>query len=435
MTLLCVGLDHRSTPMTVLSRAGLDAARVRSLLLDVADDEFVAEALVLATCNRMEIYADVDRFHPAVDAITTLAAKHTGIDRERLVDHLMVRYDEAAVTHLLSVTAGLESVVPGETQVLGQVRTALRTAQDEGTAGRVLNGVVQTALRSGKRVHTETAVASAGASVVSAGLELAAPHVGGLAGKRAVVVGAGAMGVLAAATLRRAEVASLVVVNRTIEHAQRIATNYDGQAAGLDALAGLLAQTDVIVTAVGSGQVLVTADDLRERAEQASPFAVIDLALPSDTDPAVATLAGVVRVDLETLHDTASTHASTADLAAAHSIVRDEVAEHIAAAAARSVEPTLVALRARAAEVVAAESARLRSRLTDLSPAQLDEVERSLRRAAGALLHTPTVRIKEYAIGPEGSVYAEALRALFDLDPSVVDSVGTPGVLPGRLSE
>jgi glutamyl-tRNA reductase len=431
MTLLCVGLDHRATPMGVLSKAGLDAGRARGLLLDVAEDDSVAEALVLATCNRMEIYADVDRFHPAVDAITTLAAKHTGLDRDRLVEHLLVRYDEAAVTHLLSVTAGLESVVPGETQVLGQVRTALRIAQDEGTAGRVLNGVVQTALRSGKRVHTETAIAAAGASVVTAGLDLAAPHVGGLSGKRAVVVGAGAMGVLAAATLRRAGVASLIVVNRTLEHAERIATNYEGQAAGLEELVGLVHDADVVVTAVGSGQLMLQPGDLADRADSAAPLAVVDLALPQDTSSDLALLPGVLRVDLGSLHDAAATHASAADLAAAQAIVRDEVAEHMAATAARSVEPTLVALRARAAEVVAAESTRLRSRLQDLTPEQLDEVERSLRRAAGALLHTPTVRIKEYAIGPEGSVYAEALRALFDLDPSVVDSVGTPGVLPG----
>jgi glutamyl-tRNA reductase len=417
--------------MGVLSKAGLDAGRARGLLLDVAEDDSVAEALVLATCNRMEIYADVDRFHPAVDAITTLAAKHTGLDRDRLVEHLLVRYDEAAVTHLLSVTAGLESVVPGETQVLGQVRTALRIAQDEGTAGRVLNGVVQTALRSGKRVHTETAIAAAGASVVTAGLDLAAPHVGGLSGKRAVVVGAGAMGVLAAATLRRAGVASLIVVNRTLEHAERIATNYEGQAAGLEELVGLVHDADVVVTAVGSGQLMLQPGDLADRADSAAPLAVVDLALPQDTSSDLALLSGVLRVDLGSLHDAAATHASAADLAAAQAIVRDEVAEHMAATAARSVEPTLVALRARAAEVVAAESTRLRSRLQDLTPEQLDEVERSLRRAAGALLHTPTVRIKEYAIGPEGSVYAEALRALFDLDPSVVDSVGTPGVLPG----
>lgn len=431
MTLLCVGLDHRATPMAVLSQAGLDAARSRALLLAVADDEFVAEALVLSTCNRLEIYADVDRFHPAVDAITTLAAKHTGVDRERLVEHLRVRYDEAAVTHLLSVTAGLESVVPGETQVLGQVRTALRVAQDEGTTGRALNGVVQTALRTGKRVHTETAVAAAGASVVTAGLELAAPAIGGLADRRAVVVGAGAMGVLAAATLQRAGVASLVVVNRTLVHAERIATNYEGEAAGLDALPSLLADADIVVTAVGAGQVQIDGALLASVRSGARPLAVVDLALPSDTDPRIAEIEGVTRIDLETLHNTEATHASADDLAAAQAIVRGEVVEFTAAESARSVEPTLVALRARAAEVVAAESARLRSRLSDLTPEQFDEVERSLRRAAGALLHTPTVRIKEYAIGPEGSVYAEALRALFDLDPSVVDSVGTPGVLPG----
>jgi glutamyl-tRNA reductase len=430
MTLLCVGLDHRAAPMSVLSEAALDGTATRSLLLDIAADEAVAEAMVVSTCNRIEIYADVDRFHPAVDAITTLTAKHTGMDRDRLVEHLRVRYDEAAVTHLLGVTAGLESVVPGETQVLGQVRSALQAAQDEGTTGRTLNTVVQAALRTGKRVHTETAVASAGASVVSAGLDLARPWIDGLAGRRAVVVGAGAMGVLAAATLRRSDVGSLTIVNRTLEHAERIAANHDGVARGLDALPELLADADIVVTAVGARTPILTAQLVAAARRDESPLVVVDLALPSDTEKSVGDLPGLTRIDLATLHDAATTHASTADLAAAHAIVREEVAALMAAHAARTVEPTLVALRAHAADVVAAEIARLRTRLGDLTPAQFDEVERALRRSAGALLHTPTVRIKEYAIGPEGSVYAEALRALFDLDPSVVDSVGTPPTSP-----
>jgi glutamyl-tRNA reductase len=191
----------------------------------------------------------------------------------------------------------------------------------------------------------------------------------------------------------------------------------------------LLATADVLVTAVGAGHRLIGVDDVTGR-DAARPLAIVDLALPSDTDPALGGLASVTRVDLSTLHDTAATHTSTADLAAAHAIVRDEVAALMAAHAARTVEPTLVALRAHTADVVATEIHRLRTRLTDLTPEQLDEVERALRRSAGALLHTPTVRIKEYAIGPEGSVYAEALRALFDLDPSVIDSVGTAGAPP-----
>lgn len=427
MTLLCVGLDHRETPMAVLAQAGLDAARSRGLLLAVSDDENVAEALVLSTCNRLEIYADVDRFHPAVDALTTLVAKHTGIDRERLVEHLRVHYDEAAITHLLSVTAGLESVVPGETQVLGQVRGALRSAQDEGTCGRVLNSVGQTALRTGKRVHTETSVASAGSSVVTAGLELVSPAIGGLAGRSAVVVGAGAMGVLAAATLQRAGVQSLVVVNRTLVHAERIATNYDGRAAGLTELPDLLAEADVVVTAVGAGATLIDGELLEGVRTSSRPLAIVDLALPPDTDARINARPGVMRVDLETLHDAALTHASTADLAAAQAIVREEVVAFCTIESARVVEPTLVALRARAADVVAVETTRLRSRLSELTPEQFDEVERAMRRAAAAMLHTPTVRIKEYAIGPEGGAYAEALRALFDLDPAIVDSVGTTG--------
>jgi len=421
MTLLCVGLDHLNAPMSLLAQAALDSASARTLLLDVAADEYVAETFVVATCNRLEVYADVDRFHPAIDAITELLAKRTGVDREELVDHLHVRYDEAAVVHLFGVAAGLESVVPGETQVLGQVRSALRSAQDEGTTGRSLNAVAQHALRTGKRVHSETAVAAAGASVVSASLDLVAPHVGGLAGRHAVVVGAGAMGLLATATLRRADAASITIVNRTAEHAEHIAASYGADVAGLEDLPALLLTADVVVTAVGSGHVLLNAAFVGSARER--PLAIVDLGLPADTDADLALVPGVLRIDLETLHNTSLTQTSTEDLASARAIVREEAEAFATAHAARGVEPTLVALRAMAADVVATESRRLRNRLPDLTAEEFEDVERSLRRSVSALLHTPTVRIKEYAVGPEGSVYAEALRALFDLDPTTVRSL------------
>jgi glutamyl-tRNA reductase len=427
MTLLCVGLDHRSAPMHVLAETALDAERSRALLLDAVDDEHVAEALVLATCNRVEVYADVERFHPAVEALTEIVAKHTGLGRDRVVELLRVRYDEAAVAHLMSVTSGLESVVPGETQVLAQVRAALRSAQDEGTAGRSLNAAVQSALRAGKRVHTETDVAAAGASVVSAGLDLAVEAVGDLGGRHAVVVGAGAMGVLAVASLSRSGVASLTVVNRTRQHAERIAATHGAEVAGLDALPELVARADVVVTAVGAGSVLLsTATVLQARASADGPLVVVDLGLPPDTDADLALHDGVVRIDLETLRTSARTRASEDDLAQARRIVAEEVAEHAAASAARVVEPTLVALRAHASEVLAGETSRLRSRMPDLSATEWDEVERSFRRVVSTLLHTPTVRIKEHASGPEGRAYAEALRALFDLDADTLRTVTSP---------
>jgi glutamyl-tRNA reductase len=233
------------------------------------------------------------------------------------------------------------------------------------------------------------------------------------------------MGVLAAATLRRQGVGSLAIVNRTLDRAERIAATHDGTAHRLDELPALLADADVVVTAAGARVPLIEVVTVAQaRAGAAHPVAFVDLALPADTAPGIAGLPGVTRVDLGTLHDLPAAHASAADLEAAHGIVRDEVEALLAAQAARIVEPTLVALREHAADVVAAEIDRLRLRLSGLPPEEFAEVERALRRAVGALLHTPSVRIKEYAVGPEGTAYAEALRALFDLDPSVVDAVG-----------
>jgi glutamyl-tRNA reductase len=413
--------------MSVLADAALTPDDVGRVLDDLVGCADVAEAMVLATCNRVEVYADAPKVRPAVEAITDVLAARTGLPRDGLARHLRVRSDEAAVTHLLSVTAGLESVVPGETQVLGQVRAALHQAQEHRASGRQINVHAQLALRTGKRVHTETDVAASGASIVSAALELAEPTVNGFANRTAVVVGAGAMGTLAAATLRRLSVGRLVMVNRTLENAERIAETHDGVVASIDDLGEVLTDADVVVTAVGSRTPLIDGALLRSLERGGRPLAIVDLGLPADTSADVVDVEGVVRVDLGTLHDEPVAHASTEALAAAHAIVHAQVAERMAQQAEQAVEPTLIALRAQAAAVVVAESAQLRKRLSDLDPAQLDEVERALRRAAAALLHTPTVRIKEHAGDPEGALYAEALRALFDLD--VADAAEATGVV------
>lgn len=419
MTFLCVGLDHRATPMRVLAEAAIPTVQLGILLDELTAGSDVDEAMILSTCNRIEVYAAASRLRPAVEAITTALSAHTGMSRDRLDEFVRVRADEAAVTHLLSVTAGLESVVPGETQVLGQVRAALHHAQEHRAAGRQINVHAQIALKTGKRVHSDTDVAASGASIVSAGLELAAPAIDGFVGRTAVVVGAGSMGALAASTLRGLNVGRLVIANRTLEHATRIAENHDGVVVSLDEIATVLRDADVVVTAVGSRTALIDRALVDSLDREGRPLAIVDLGLPADTAADLADVPWITRVDLGTLHDTSLTHASTEALAAAHAIVHAQVAALMADQAAQAVEPTLVALRAHAAEVVAHESMRLRARLSDLDPAQLDEVERALRRAAAALLHTPTVRIKEHAAGPEGALYAEALRALFDLNDGV----------------
>ncbi len=253
MTLLVVGVSHRTAPVTVLDRVALVDGAAERLQVELLASAHVAESLVLSTCNRVEIYAEVSKFHGGVLDVTETLAKATGVDREELTPHLYVRYEDRAVQHLFEVAAGLDSMVVGEQQILGQVRGALRTGQDLETIGRNLNDLAQAALRVGKRVHHDTGIDRAGASVVSVALHLAADSLGGsLAGKRALVVGAGAMSGLAAATLVRAGIGEIVVANRTFERGQHLAEQVGGRAVRFDDVAATVADVDVVFSCTGS---------------------------------------------------------------------------------------------------------------------------------------------------------------------------------------
>ncbi len=430
MTLLVVGVNHRSAPARVLDQVGLTPDEAEGLAGDLAASDVVAETLVLATCNRVEVYADVTRFHPAVAAVAELMAKWTGADRATLIEHSYVHFDSAAVAHLFSVAAGLDSMVVGEAQILGQVRASLARGQDSGTAGRVLNSVGQRALRAGKRVHAETGIDRSGVSVVSVALDAAADVLGELSERRVLVVGAGSMGALAASTLMARGVRDLQVANRTAAPAQRLAAGIPGAVAiDLVAMPGALAEVDLAVFCTGAQDAVVdlaTVRSARAAAPAGHQLVLLDLALPHDVAPEVAELPGVTRIGLAELADMPATSASEADVAAARTIVAEEVEAALAALAGQSVEPVLVSLRAHVGGVLDAEMERLRMRLIGLDSAAVAEVERAMRRAMATLLHQPTVRMKQLAAEPGGDRYAEALSALFDLDPSLPASVVDP---------
>ena len=414
MSVLAVGISHRSAPVSLLeevTRGVGDTAEV----LDELRSGSVNEAVLVATCNRVEVYADSDDFHPGLDAITDLLSRRSGIPLEELSKHLYVHWEKQAVLHLFEVACGLDSMVVGEAQILGQLRRAYGSAS---TAGRVLHELFQTALRVGKRAHAETALDEAGQSVVSVALAQASEAVGPLEGKRVLLVGAGSMGALAGATLRRAGVAEVVVANRTAANAERLALSLEGRGVGLDAVAAELAEADVLVTSTGATGIVLTHETVAAAvaARGGRPLAVVDLALPRDVDPLVRTLPGVTLVDLETLQTALAGSDAAAGVDAAREIVREEVGAFLTWQLASRVQPTVVALRSRADEVVAAELARLETRLPGLDDATRAELQQTVRRVVQTLLHTPTVRVKELTESPVGLSYAEALRELFGLD-------------------
>lgn len=424
MSVLVVGVSHKTAPVSVLERLALDGDAVSKLVRDVAESDHVVEATALATCNRVEIYADVDRFHGSVETVSRLLCERSGQEPEDIVPHLYVHYDDGAVSHLFNVAAGLDSMVVGEGQILGQARDALRTGQETGTIGPALNLLFQQALRVGKRAHAETDIDQAAPSLVTAALERATWHVGPVAGKRVVVVGAGSMASLAVSTVARLGAADVAIANRTDAHAARLAEQYAGRVTALADLEAEIAAADVLISCTGAaGLVLSLGQIAAARNHATEPLAVLDLALPHDVDPAVAELPGIELVGLARLAEELHDGETGSDIAAVKDIVAEEISAFLAARRTANVTPTVVALRTMATGVVEEEVERLLSRLPDLDPQVRAEVELSIRRVADKLLHQPTVRVKELANESGAISYAAALAELFALDSDAVDAV------------
>ncbi|WP_445518400.1 glutamyl-tRNA reductase [Streptomyces sp. NEAU-174] len=395
MSLLVVGLSHRSAPVSVLERAALVGDEQAKLVQDTLAAEPATEAAVLATCNRIELYADVDKFHAGVAELSTLLAQHTGVGLDELTPYLYVHYEDRAVHHLFSVACGLDSMVVGEGQILGQIKDALALGQELHTAGRLLNDLFQQALRVGKRAHSETGIDRAGQSLVTFGLEQlaqGAPVAEWARGRRALVIGAGSMSSLAAATLARAGVSELVIANRTLERALRLAESLaqqhaatpaaiipageDGSAsaetgtetgtetgaetsaetlrAGLvaravprDRVSAELPHADIVVSCTGATGLVLTAAELRTALAQraacppaaypaAADVSLLDLAMPRDIDAAAHRIEGLHLVDIESLAEAAAEPSgapgsSAGAMAADVDKVRTIVSEEVAA--------------------------------------------------------------------------------------------------------
>jgi glutamyl-tRNA reductase len=437
MSVLLFGVSHRSAPVSILEKLSTDEADQAKIVEQLLQSSLVTEAMVLSTCNRVEIYAVVDAFHGGLSVIGQVLAEHSGMGLGDLTKYAYVRYAEAAVEHLFAVTSGLDSVVIGEQQVLGQVRRAYAAAEAHQTVGRTLHELAQRALSVGKRVHSETAIDAAGASVVSVALGMADQQLDGLAGRKAVVVGAGAMGALSATHLARAGVERIHVVNRSLPRAKRLAENIRKLGVAADAfpfdhLPPVLTDADVVVSCTGAVRPVVSLADVHRglaHGQERKQLVFCDLGMPRDVDPAVAGLPGVYVVDMDRIQREPAAKAAASHAEAARAIVATEVANYLAGQRMAEVTPTVTALRQRAADVVEAELLRLDNRLPELDAAHRDEVARTVRRVVDKLLHAPTVRVKQLAGAPGGDSYAEALRELFELDPQAVDAVAG-GELP-----
>ena len=419
MSVVVVGVNHRTVPLELLERMNVSPARLPKVLGDLAGREHISEVVVLSTCHRTEVYAVAERYHGAVQDIRNAFSELAFIPPEDFSDHLYTYFDEGAINHLFSVAAGLDSVVLGESEILGQVRQAWQSAHEEGAAGSRLGDLFRHAVVAGKRARTETAIARGTTSLAHAAVDMAARHVGTLSGKSILLLGAGDVGESMAVAVAGIAGAQVFVANRTWDRAVALASRVGGRAVQLDGLGAALTEADVLMTSTGAPSAIVDHSDLAPVVERRGgrPLLIVDVAMPRDIDPAVTDLPGVELLDLDDVR--AFVEAGLAErrreVSKVRVIIDEERERFIDNSTAREVAPTISALRERVEALRIAELDRQRGKLAGLDPAQREAVEAVTRGVLAKLLHDPTIRLKDAAGTPRGERLSDALRELFDL--------------------
>lgn len=423
MSMLVVGMSHQSAPVALLERLSMDDTVRNDTCEVLVSKPSLSEAMIVSTCNRLEVYTVTNSFHTGVQDVVKVLAGNSGVDEDELRGYLYVRYADAAAEHLLTVTAGLDSMVVGEQQIIGQVRTAYQLAAEQGAVGPRIHALAQSALHTGKRVHSETDIDEAGSSMVSFAFDQAMMAMGAvdLKGKTALVLGAGAMSSLAATQAGRLGIDKLIIANRTFDRAERLAGH--AHEAGVHAEAiefhrrtAVLDDVDVVISATGAQEFTLTKQDI----PAGHNLMIIDLSLPRDIDNAVAELDSVTLINIERLSD--SLDAADTEVAggadpqvAARAIVREELEAYSSAQRVREIVPAVAALRRRAADVVECELGRLQQKSPDLTDEQIGDVSQALKRVVDKLLHEPTVRAKKLAANSGTVSHETALQELFGL--------------------
>ena len=415
MSVLVVGVNHRTSPLDVLERIALDAQSVAKAVSGLVALDSVREAVVLSTCNRTEVYAVAELFHQGFDDIQHFLATTAGVDLETINSHTYAEHDEAAAHHLFSVAAGLDSMVLGEGEVLGQVRDAWEIAQAEGAARSTLNLLFRHCLETGKRARTETDIARGTASMSHAAVEMAVDQLGSLDNVSVAVVGAGIMGEGIAVALHGHGARQMTVLNRTEEHGRSIADRVNGTVQPLAALDHALVESDLIITCTGAPEPIITTEMARSATSPDRPTLIIDIAVPRDVHHEVAQLSDVTVLNLDDVQRWAERgrEARTSSVEAVKAIISEELDRYAIASSAVQAAPLISALRSHFDSIRCDELDRVAGRLDEDARNALDVVTTQL---LAKLLHEPSVRLRLEAGSPRGERLASAVIDLFNLD-------------------
>jgi glutamyl-tRNA reductase len=418
MPVLALGVSYRRASVDLLDRVTVPEEEEPKAYRRLEGLHGVRESVILSTCNRVEVYAEVPLYHQGFQGLKRFLTEHTEVPVDELAEPLYSHYEDDAAEHLFSVAAGLDSMVLGEPQILAQVRAAFRRAEAEGAPGPALSDLFRRAVRAGRRVRAETGIGASPGAFVEAGAILAAEHLGGLDGRSVLLVGAGEMGSLAARVLRHRGVGSIVVLSRRPHRAERLARRI-GEAGhgGMDDLAQRLASADVVVSTTGATGTVIGVDAVRARGS-GGPLFVLDLAVPRDVDPAVGELPGVRLSDIDDLRAVVARERGdvTAEVDAARAVVAEETRRYTVDRRTARLAPLIEALLRRGEQVRSAEVRRVASRLAALPARDREAVEALTQRIVRRLLHDPVVRLKDLAGRGSGDLPARTLADLFGLD-------------------
>lgn len=425
MHLTCVGLSHHTAPVELREQLSFSGSKLRAGLehLRPANPELpltIHEAVILSTCNRLEVYGLSQDADAGVARVSRFLSDLHGVPESTFAPHLYIHQDDDAALHLFRVAAGLDSMVVGESEILGQVRRAHETARGQGAAGQFLSALFEKAVRAGRRVRHETAINERPASVPSAAVELACRQRGTLEGAVVLVVGAGDMGALTAKALMKHGTDGIIVSNRSYPRAVELANQWDGCAVTFDRLTEAMQEADIIISATGAPHPIIKYDMLAEVMGRRPyrPLLIIDIAVPRDVEPAVGEIAGVSLYDIDALRSRVDSNLAQrkAEIPLAENVVVEEAESFMAWFHARDVVPTIVDLRSQAEAVREVEVNRALHQLHNLSDQEREIIDMLSKRIVNKLLHEPTVRLKRHANVRSGFYYTETLRELFALD-------------------
>ncbi|MGZ5326883.1 MAG: glutamyl-tRNA reductase [Actinomycetota bacterium] len=419
MAILTLGVSFRRAPIELLERLAFTDDDFAKAYRHALDLDGIDEAVILSTCNRVEVTASVPSYHAGFLALKRLLTETRGVAAEDLAEPLYSHWEQDAADHLFTVAAGLDSMVLGETQIHAQVREALRRAEAEDGAGPALTGLFHAAARAGRRVRQETSLGAAPDAFVSLGADLADAALGGLGGRDVVVVGAGQMAALAVKHLRHRGVGPVRILNRSLEHARALAERTNAAHGDLDTLPDGLGHADLVVSATGAAGIVVHREIVAHAmADRAGPLVLLDLAVPRDVEPETAYLDGVRVIDIVSLRERLAAHdpATAGDIVRAHELVAEEVHRFTVRRRADDLAPLIRVIRSRGEDVMRTELDRQASRLADLTPDEREAVEALARGIVAKLLHDPIVELKERSEPGTDGVHARVLAELLGID-------------------